>query len=100
MFGHRLNALKVKMDKLQDLLDNGIIICGKVPWGSGTRNAIITVQGKKYQYNKNKEMSRILKNKVGLIYNINKHKLKSKNGIVIDDLAADDGEDNRKISKN
>ena len=45
-------------------------------------------------------MSKILKNKIDLIYNINKHKFKSKNGVVIDDLVADDGEDNKKISKN
>ncbi len=33
------------MDKLQDLLDNGIITYGRVPWGSGTRNAV-TIDGK------------------------------------------------------
>ena len=81
------------MEKLQDLVENGIITYGRVPWGSGTRNAI-TIDGKKYQYNKNKEMSKILKNRIDLIYNINKHTFKSINGIVIDDLVADDGEDN------
>ena len=64
------------MDKLQELIENGLATYGKVIWGSGTRNAVI-IEGKKYQYNKNKEISKTLQNNLDIVYN-NKHKFKSK----------------------
>ncbi len=77
-------------EQIKALLDKNIINYGKVKWGSGYRNALL-INGKKYQYTMNKNISKILQNKINQLYiqyNM------SSNRIEIEDLIGDDGEDN------
>ncbi len=82
-------------EQIKTLLDKNIIKYDKVKWGSGYRTVLL-INGKKYQYTMNKNISKILQNKINQLYiqyNM------SSNQIVIEDLVGDDGEDNKKPSR-
>ncbi len=73
-------------ERIKTLLDQNIIKYDKVKWGNSYRNVLI-IDGKKYQYTMNKNISKILENKINPLYI--KYNMYS-NQIVIDDLVGDD----------
>ena len=73
-------------ERIKTLLDQNIIKYDKVKWGNSYRNVLI-IDGKKYQYTMNKNISKILENKINPLF-INS--IMSLKQIVIDDLVGDD----------
>jgi len=77
-------------NKLKQLLDNGTVKQERVAWGRGFRNVII-INGKRYQYS-GKHISKLLENKISLLY-IDMPASSSNENIIINDILSLDAGD-------